>query len=154
MRYAYTVWVDSPCVAHGVNSPCVSVSHTCVLAPYISVSRVRSLRLAHCPSREVIETVCVEPKAYSSYETCVTIESILLTNDRWASTRRWLTASSHDKTGFNLRGVQIYLRRVHPARVRIWVISAFTAPNKHKSCKSCSSRTKPSVTATMIAAYD
>ena len=58
--------------------------------------------------------------------------------------------SSHDKTGFNLRGVQIYLSVKYPARVRIWVISAFAAPNKHKSCKSCSSRTKPSVTATMI----
>ncbi len=58
--------------------------------------------------------------------------------------------SSHDKTGFYLRGVQIYLV-IHPARVRIWVISAVTAPNNHISCKSRSSRTKPSVTAMMIA---
>ena len=36
------------------------------------------------------------------------------------------------------------------ARVRIWVISIVIAPNKHISCKSCSSRTRPSVTATMI----
>lgn len=51
-----------------------------------------------------------------------------------------------------LRGVQIYLRqKCFLARVRIWVISTVTAPNKHISCKSCSSRTRPSVTATMIA---
>jgi hypothetical protein len=49
-----------------------------------------------------------------------------------------------------LRGVQIYLRQNVLARVRIWVISTVTAPNKHISCKSCSSRTRPSVTATMI----
>ena len=55
--------------------------------------------------------------------------------------------SSHDKTGFCLRGVQTYFE---PARVRIWVISTVIAPNKHISCKSCSSRTRPSVTATMI----
>ena len=55
------------------------------------------------------------------------------------------------RPGSILRGVQIYLRqKVNPARVRIWVISTVTAPNKHKSCKSCSSRTGPSVTATMI----
>jgi len=51
-----------------------------------------------------------------------------------------------------LRGVQIYLRqiKINPARVRIKVISTVTAPYKHKSCKSCSSRTGPSVTAKMI----
>ena len=53
----------------------------------------------------------------------------------------------------SLRGVQLYLRNVNPARVRIWVISAVTAPNKHKSCKKCSSRTDSSVTATMIANF-
>ncbi len=58
--------------------------------------------------------------------------------------------SSHDKTGLYLRGVQIYLRQVNPARVRIWVISTVTAPNKHISCKNCSSRTGSLVTATMI----
>jgi len=63
------------------------------------------------------------------------------------------STSSHDKTGLYLRGVQIYLRQVNPARVRIWVISTVTAPNKHKSCKSCSSRTRPSATATMIAVF-
>jgi hypothetical protein len=52
-----------------------------------------------------------------------------------------------------LRGVQIYLRQSVLARVRIWVISTVTAPNKHISCKSCSSRTRPSVTATMIVNY-
>ena len=41
-------------------------------------------------------------------------------------------------------------RYTYPTRVRIWVISTITAPNKHISCKSCSSRTRPSVTATMI----
>jgi len=40
--------------------------------------------------------------------------------------------------------------REFSARVRIWVISAFAAPNIHAPCKSCSSRTKPSVTATTI----
>ena len=59
--------------------------------------------------------------------------------------------SSHDKTGFYLkRGSDILTSIIYPARVRIWVISTVTAPNKHKSCKSCSSRTGPSVTATMI----
>lgn len=61
---------------------------------------------------------------------------------------RRVNTSSHDKTGFCLRGVQTYFE---PARVRIWVISTVIAPNKHISCKSCSSRTRPSVTATMIA---
>jgi hypothetical protein len=51
------------------------------------------------------------------------------------------------RPGSILRGVQIYFIL---SRVRIWVISAVAAPNKHRSCKSCSSRTRPSVTATMI----
>jgi hypothetical protein len=51
------------------------------------------------------------------------------------------------RPGSILRGVQIYFVL---ARVRIWVISTVIAPNKHISCKSCSSRTRPSVTATMI----
>ena len=58
--------------------------------------------------------------------------------------------SSHDKTRSYLkRGSDILTSNVL-ARVRIWVISTVTAPNKHISCKSCSSRTRPSVTATMI----
>jgi hypothetical protein len=58
-------------------------------------------------------------------------------------------ASSHDKTDFNLeRGSDILY--ILSARVRIWVISAVAAPNIHSSCKSCSSRTKPSVAATTI----
>ena len=57
------------------------------------------------------------------------------------------------RPGSILRGVQIYLRQSNPARVRIWVISTVTAPNKHISCKSCSSRTGPSVTATMIVTF-
>ena len=57
------------------------------------------------------------------------------------------------RPGSILRGVQIYLsqKKKYLARVRIWVISTVIAPNKHISCKSCSSRTRPSVTATMIA---
>ena len=56
------------------------------------------------------------------------------------------------KAGFYLkRGSDILASKLYPPRVRIWVISTVTAPNKHKSCKSCSSRTRPSVTATMIA---
>jgi len=57
------------------------------------------------------------------------------------------------RPGSILRGVQIYLCQSFPARVRIWVISTVTAPNKHISCKSCSSRTRPSVAATMIAFF-
>ena len=56
------------------------------------------------------------------------------------------------RPGSVLRGVQTFLRLFDPARVRIWVISTVTAPNKHKSCKSCSSRTGPSVTAKTIGA--
>jgi hypothetical protein len=41
-------------------------------------------------------------------------------------------------------------RYTYQSSVRIWVISIVIAPNIHISCKSCSSRTKPSVTATMI----
>ena len=41
-------------------------------------------------------------------------------------------------------------RYTNQSSVRIWVISIVIAPNIHISCKSCSSRTKPSVTATMI----
>jgi len=55
------------------------------------------------------------------------------------------------KAGFYLkRGSDILTSKLYPPRVRIWVISTVTAPNKHKSCKSCSSRTRPSVTAKMI----
>lgn len=61
-----------------------------------------------------------------------------------------MLTSSHDKTGFYLKRGSDILTSVNPARVRIWVISTVTAPNKHISCKSCSSRTGPSVTATMI----
>ena len=57
------------------------------------------------------------------------------------------------RPGSILRGVQIYLNYLIPARVRIWVISTVIAPNKHISCKSCSSRTRPSVTATMIVLF-
>jgi hypothetical protein len=60
--------------------------------------------------------------------------------------------SIHDKTSFYLRGFQIYLSPkdfYFPARVRIWVISTVTAPNKHKSCTNCSSRTKSVVTVKM-----
>jgi len=53
-----------------------------------------------------------------------------------------------------LRGFQIYLcQKFIPARVRIWVISTVTAPNKHISFTNCSSRTKSVVTAEMIAFY-
>jgi len=55
------------------------------------------------------------------------------------------------RPGSILEGFRYTYVKVNPARVRIWVISTVTAPNKHKSCKSCSSRTGPSVTATMIA---
>lgn len=61
--------------------------------------------------------------------------------------------SSHDKTRFYLKRGSDILMSKFPARVRIWVISTVTAPNKHISCKSCSSRTRPSVAATMIAFF-
>ena len=54
------------------------------------------------------------------------------------------------RPGSILEGFRYTYVKVNPARVRIWVISTVTAPNKHISCKSCSSRTGPSVTATMI----
>jgi len=56
------------------------------------------------------------------------------------------------RPGSILEGFRYTYVKVNPARVRIWVISTVTAPNKHKSCKSCSSRTRPSVTAKAIAA--
>jgi len=59
--------------------------------------------------------------------------------------------SSYDKTvSYLKRGSDILGSFIFPARVRIWVISIVIAPNKHKSCKSCSSRTRPSITAMMI----
>ena len=58
--------------------------------------------------------------------------------------------SSYDKTGFYLKRGSDILASSNPARVRIWVISTVTAPNKHISCKNCSSRTESSITATMI----
>ncbi len=54
------------------------------------------------------------------------------------------------RPGSILEGFRYTYVKSYPARVRIWVISTVTAPNKHISCKSCSSRTGPSVTATMI----
>ena len=53
-----------------------------------------------------------------------------------------------------LEGFRYTYVKVNPARVRIWVISTVTAPNKHISCKNCSSRTGSLVTATMIVVYD
>jgi len=65
------------------------------------------------------------------------------------------TASSHVQSWFYLeRGSDMltsYIILYHlRTRVGIWAISTVTAPNKHMSCKSCSSRTRPSVTATAI----
>jgi len=42
---------------------------------------------------------------------------------------------------------------ITPARVRIWVISTVTAPNKHISYTNCSSRTKSVVAAEMIVIF-
>jgi len=64
--------------------------------------------------------------------------------------RNVVHTSSHDKTRSYLKRGSDILTSSVLARVRIWVISTVTAPNKHISCKSCSSRTRPSVTATMI----
>jgi len=64
--------------------------------------------------------------------------------------KKYFLTSSHDKTRFYLKRGSDILMSNCPARVRIWVISTVIAPNKHISCKSCSSRTRPSVTATMI----
>ena len=94
--------------------------------------------LVCCTEHVVNNLVCIRI-VYVFNDLCVSIYSCVC-----------VVTSSHDKTGFYLRGVQIYLRQSNPARVRIWVISAVTAPNKHKSCKKCSSRTDSSVTATMI----
>jgi hypothetical protein len=74
-------------------------------------------------------------------------------NKRITLFRILILTSSHDKTGFYLKRGSDILKSIYPARVRIWVISTVIAPNKHISCKSCSSRTGPSVTATMIAGF-
>jgi len=55
-----------------------------------------------------------------------------------------------DKASFYLKRVSDILMSITPARVRIWVISTVTAPNKHISCTNCSSRTKSVVAAEMI----
>ena len=91
-----------------------------------------------------MQRVCIEIKTVLS---AMSIQS----NNCVISAVMYRDTSSHDKTGFYLKRGSDILTSVNPARVRIWVISTVTAPNKHISCKSCSSRTGPSVTAKTIA---
>ena len=148
----------------------VAYSHF-VIITWVSAYRVSSVGDVNCVMRDTA-------RVYSGWHNCqltgegfgsgswIVLNALSSDERRWAIHARmkckyydWEVSVSHHMTrpGSILRGVQIYLRQlwyIYPARVRIWVISNVTAPNKHKSCKSCSSRTGPSVTAkTMGALY-
>ena len=119
---------------------CVCYAHNM----YVTDTCVESLKLCPDKSTSVCKNAVLMCGQNSKTSSSVYIACVIDSN------RRYAVLHHMTRPGSILEGFRYTYVKSNPARVRIWVISTVTAPNKHISCKSCSSRTGPSVTATMI----